>query len=111
PRAPRYVPLLALHGDADSTVAPANTERLVAQWHASGPSQDWTRASDGGNGAADARCERWIDADGRPMLEHWRVRGAGHAWSGGDPQGSYADPNGPDASALMLRFFAAHALG
>ena len=45
------------------------------------------------------------DAAGRPMVAHWQVEGLGHAWSGGDARGSYADPKGPDASAEIVRFF------
>ena len=43
-----------------------------------------------------------------PLLRHVIVKGMGHAWSGGNPRYPFNDPRGPDASEMMMEFFAMH---
>ena len=91
------VPMIVFHGDCDATVHPSNGEHAMT---------DTLEKVEQGrvNGRTYTRTTQW-DASGKPVLEHWLIHGAGHAWSGGSPGGSYADPLGPDASREMLRFF------
>jgi poly(hydroxyalkanoate) depolymerase family esterase len=102
-RTPRR-PTIVFHGDRDAIVHPANGERLAA-----GAPATVERLS----GQAGRPYTRHVHRDeaGRVVAEHWVVHGAGHAWSGGSPTGSFADPLGPCATTEMLRFFAAHRLG
>ena len=98
--APSPVPTIAFHGDRDTTVSPANGERIVAAFAA-------TPASSAGGTEGGRTYTRTVhtDAQQRVVAEHWVVHGAGHAWSGGDAHGSFTDAGGPDASREMLRFF------
>lgn len=45
------------------------------------------------------------DPDKGKAAEHWVVAGVRHPWSGGQSSGSHTDPQGPDASPEMVRFF------
>lgn len=118
-------PLLLIHGTEDPAVALANAYRAAAAWWLAGrdapsvrpereassaealrellptPAVATTGVSDGG-----LRWSRrsWRGPDGVPELELWRVEGLGHAWSGGDPAGSYTDPAGPDATRILADF-------
>ena len=96
------VPLIVFHGSADRTVAPANGAALAG----AGPQGSKPRRRTTRIGGRDATVTRTETPEGRPASEFWQVDGLGHAWSGGDGAGSFADPQGPDATAEMLRFFA-----
>jgi poly(hydroxyalkanoate) depolymerase family esterase len=105
-RAVPAVPTIVFHGTADPTVHPSNAERIVAG--AKGDRVHRTDLSSGGR-----RCSRVVttDVDEGSLTELWLIDGAGHAWSGGAPEGSHTDPRGPDASAEMIRFFLSDAAG
>ena len=98
------VPVIAFHGSADRTVAPVNAERLAMAGRNGGAKPRVKPGETGGR-----RFERVaLPAEGKAgRVELWRVDGLAHAWSGGSSEGSYADPQGPDASREMMRFFLA----
>ncbi len=112
------VPTIVFHGDRDNVVGAHNGEIVIAQSMAS--LDDSARNAES-YGADHKQVERGIvpggysytrtmlqDPQGLVVAEQWLVHGAGHAWFGGNPSGSYTDPKGPNASAEMLRFFALH---
>ena len=100
----RPVPVIAFHGDADSTVGVDNATRVVEQFTGGAVRGDTLVERGPGRPATRVVVRR----DGDVTGELWTVHGSGHAWSGGVAGGSYTDPGGPDASAEMLRFFAEH---
>ncbi len=114
----RVIPMIVFHGDRDTTVHPRNSEQILSQAvskiqmggpGAGEPPRSTVRTHQGHvPDGHDYRCTTYRDAADRVVLEHWTLHGATHAWSGGSPMGSYTDPQGPDASAEMVRFFREH---
>ena len=104
------VPTIVFHGDQDSTVSPRNGDQVIAQARAAAAGLQATARCERGEVAGRPRLQPHAPRrrGGRALLEQWVIHGAGHAWSGGSPAGSYTDPRGPDASREMLRFFLAH---
>jgi poly(hydroxyalkanoate) depolymerase family esterase len=111
PKASHGVATIVFHGDRDATVALNNgstiADRAVSNLeHERGPlTREVQERTTRGR-----RCTRtsYLAGDGLPVVEQWTVHGAGHAWSGGSVAGSFTDPQGPDASREMMRFFLLH---
>lgn len=109
------VPLLAIHGGRDDTVATVNAVHLVRQYLAlnghpaanggaadSLPPPDRIAATTTPDGRTMTTCE-WR-AENRLLVQHVLVDELGHAWSGGDSAYPYNDPHAPDATALLGAF-------
>jgi poly(hydroxyalkanoate) depolymerase family esterase len=107
----RTVPAIVFHGDHDTTVHPHNGDQVVAQLREASNTALQVRVQHGRvpGGRAYSRT-LYHDASRRVIFEQWIIHGAGHAWSGGSPAGSYTDPQGPDATREMLRFFLEHSM-
>jgi poly(hydroxyalkanoate) depolymerase family esterase len=115
PRIMRAAPTIVFHGDRDATVNAANGRAIVAQAIAhgvgsNGPLTKTVEEREAVNGR-ECTATSYRDSTLRPLVEHWVLHGAGHAWSGGCSDGSYTDVTGPDASAEMLRFFLTQTCG
>jgi poly(hydroxyalkanoate) depolymerase family esterase len=104
----RMMPTIVFHGERDTTVHPRNGDAVINQVAKSLRTRVEAGRVPGGH--AYSRTLHFSH-DGSVVAEKWVVHGAGHAWSGGDPAGSYTDLRGPDATGEMMRFFLAHTLG
>ncbi len=97
------MPVIVFQGDADLTVHASNAAQILTQFqpaerrivHTHGCSQQ----------GLEYQTARYLDASGGVQAELWMLKGAGHGWSGGSPAGSFTEPQGPDASGEMIRFF------
>src|SRR4029077_15104910 len=107
----RMVPAIVFHGDHDTIVHPHNSDQVIAQLREA-LNIDLQATVQEGRVAGGRTYSRILhhDASGQAIFEQWVIHGAGHAWSGGSPAGSYTDPRGPDATREMLRFFLDHPL-
>ncbi|MEO1084183.1 MAG: PHB depolymerase family esterase [Acidobacteriota bacterium] len=116
PRA-RVVPVMVFHGTSDFTVTTVNGDLALSQW-----AQTNDLASDGvdnddiddveellqgGQVPGGRSFTRFVyeDSNGTPVMEKYLVDSMGHNWSRGALGGTFTDPDGPDASALMADFF------
>ena len=103
--------LLVVHGDADSRVTEKNATSMTKLWEKlfeSAPqAHPLVREDKDVPSAETARSYAqidWLNA-GRIVIRGVRIHGLAHAWSGGDPAFAYNDAKGPDASAMIWRFF------
>ncbi len=108
-----HTPLIVFHGSQDRVVSVMNAERIIANWLNREMQRDeqlhWMPLPLAQSTADGHHCvvttyvaESQPDRTG---CEYWQLSEGGHGWSGGSPQGSFTEQNGPDASAEMVRFF------
>lgn len=117
----RIVPTIVFHGMNDTTVALVNGNQTLQQWMETDqlasnntyivsfnhPTSVTSGQIPGGYAYVVAT---WKATNGSEIQTYWKIGGMGHAWSGGNPIGTYTDPRGPNASTAMYNFFMAHAL-
>ncbi len=112
----REFPMLVFQGDEDTLVNPINAEELVQQ-----VLQTNDYADDGADNDSisvyPVKVVSHVSPRGRSYLsEHYQkqgsdlvvkytMKGAGHAYPGGDPSFLFADPYGPDATEIIWDFF------
>jgi poly(hydroxyalkanoate) depolymerase family esterase len=99
-------PTIVFHGDADTTVHPANGQQVVSASTPAGAREESERHKSPAGRGYTRHVHR--STSDQVVAERWVVHGSPHAWSGGSPKGSYTDPAGPDATQEMLRFFREH---
>ena len=106
---PINIPTIVFHGDEDKTVHPRNGDKVISAVNGSAAGKSQSEHGVSAQGRRYTRSTQQTDQSSAGS-EHWLVHGAGHAWSGGQTAGSYTDPQGPDATGEMLRFFFSHRL-
>ena len=119
----RVLPTLVFHGQDDPVVNVVNGHQVLSQWAQTNDyAYDGSDNEDITDKPSDILREQvpegyhyaryvYENPEGNVIMEKWIVEELGHAWSGGDAEGSYADPKGPDASEEMVRFFGEHPKG
>jgi poly(3-hydroxybutyrate) depolymerase len=111
------LPAVIMHGNEDAVVNRRNADLLVRQflgWNGYFPEgADWANAplppavlSHSSTTYGHPYILRDFGEGLHPPVRECEVVGMGHAWSGGDSALPFHDEMGPDASALMMEFFA-----
>ena len=109
PASSSAMPVIVIHGDCDTIVAPVNADKLIGARLAIGDvtGRDGPITIHGDSGHSYARTVHH-NRGGVPVAESLIVHGGRHAWYGGSPVGSYTDSRSPDSSAELIRFFLQH---
>jgi len=119
--AARVLPVIVFHGTRDDTVSPINGDQVIQQFASTHDYADDGTANNSVSATPSSIETGQVPGgysytiytysyQGDVLLQHYVIDGMGHAWSGGSsaPPATFADPGGPDASAIMWNFFAAH---
>ena len=101
----RHVPLILFHGDQDKVVHPANSDAFFAPLRRARPALVEQTQAGRSAGGRDVTRTILSDAKGVVLVENWTLHGGGHGWSGGRAGAAHTEPDGPDASREMARFF------
>eukprot|EP01116_Phalansterium_solitarium_P020713 TRINITY_DN6189_c0_g1_i1.p1 TRINITY_DN6189_c0_g1~~TRINITY_DN6189_c0_g1_i1.p1 ORF type:complete len:559 (-),score=68.67 TRINITY_DN6189_c0_g1_i1:304-1917(-) len=111
----RTVKVYVIHGTSDTTVFPVNGKQVVSQWVqtllldgnaiTNTPTNSTNGQVPGGHSYTLSTYAN--GSSGNTLIQYLVVNSMAHAWSGGSTAGSYTDPKGPDASALIVNFFLA----
>ncbi len=111
----KRIPAIVFQGTADTYVNPVNADQAIAQWsqtnaclaaEAGDTSFAVTEKVVEGVAVGGLAFEKHVYMEGtQPLMEKWLVHGLGHAWSGSPERTKYGDPNGPNASTEIWRFF------
>jgi poly(hydroxyalkanoate) depolymerase family esterase len=111
---PRLVPVLVFHGGEDPYVNVRGGQQVVDAFVQMNDLGDDGEDNDsivslanGSDTASGGLAYTWNDYGfgSTTLIRHYVVTHMGHAWSGGDANYPYAEPRGPDETALMWSFF------
>lgn len=101
------MPALILHGQLDPAVAPRNAKQLFEQFRTLNTADPHALPVERVLGLGTEKAYRRVDVlrGRKTVLRLCEITRLEHAWSGGDPSIRYHARSGPDASALVWRFF------
>jgi len=103
------LPALILQGMRDPVVAPRNAEQLTKQFlHVNGMDGETPVTAELAVATPDAYRRLDYRRGNKTVVRVCEIAQLDHAWAGGDPAHRFHARRGPDASALLWRFFRSH---
>ncbi len=104
-----FVPMLVIHGVGDAAVHLTNADQVVEQavtlsGHAAA-AQLRTTQHDAPDGEGRSYTTSEYRHGDRLLVRKILVEGLSHAWSGGNDELAFNDPQAPDASRMLWEFF------